>query len=62
MERITITIATGGAAFEDAPASEIGRILRSMANYIEEGGRLPEKIYDLFGNACGTASITKVEG
>lgn len=59
MENITITIATGGAAFEDAPASEIARILRQLANRFERDGIPAEKLYDANGNACGRCTIEK---
>lgn len=58
MERITITIETGNAAFEDAPASEIARILRGLADKLESNGTPPERLRDANGNTCG---IVKVE-
>ena len=36
--RVVITIAMTNAAFDDTPASELGRILRALANQIEAYG------------------------
>jgi len=58
-ERHTIIIETSGAAFDDAPASEIARILRAMANRIEETGLLPVP-RDLNGNKCGSVSFQEI--
>ncbi len=58
MERITIVIETGNAAFDDSPASEIARILRELAEKFEQyGGRQFEKLYDVNGNRCGSIDI-----
>jgi hypothetical protein len=35
MERVTITLETGNAAFSDEPATEIARILRAQADGAE---------------------------
>lgn len=59
-ERHTIIIETSGAAFEDAPASEIARILRDMADRIECCGILPAP-RDINGNRCGSVSIAPCE-
>jgi hypothetical protein len=58
VERITITIETGNAAFEDSPTGEIARILRHLAKRFEEHGDLDgAKIMDHFGNSVGTVRI-----
>lgn len=59
MENITITLETGNAAFGDAPATEIARILRQLAGRFERDGIPPEKLYDANGNACGRCTIEK---
>lgn len=58
-ERHTIVIETSGAAFDDAPASEIARILREMADRIESHGLLPVP-RDVNGNKCGTVSVQQI--
>ncbi len=50
-----IVIETSNAAFDDEPASEIARILRAMADRIEETGILPLP-RDINGNRCGSVS------
>lgn len=60
MERITITIETGNAAFEDEPASEVARILRAAADRVEETGEVPHcglPLFDVNGNRCGAVTI-----
>lgn len=54
-ERHTITIETRGTAFDDAPASEIARILHAMADRIERTGLLPCPV-DANGNKCGSVT------
>ena len=51
-ERITITIHTGNAAFEDGPATEIAACLRRLADRFERDGT-PERVMDSNGNAVG---------
>jgi hypothetical protein len=58
MEKITIEIETGNAAFDDAPATEIARILRNAAERIEGGDVDGFPLYDLNGNKCGALHIT----
>lgn len=45
----------GNAAFEDAPATEVARILREVAKRLEDGdypdGNVP--VRDVNGNKCG---------
>ncbi len=50
-----LTIETDSAAFDDAPASELSRILRDLASRIEDGD-FPVKVYDANGNAVGVVS------
>lgn len=53
----TLTIETGNAAFEDAPLSEVARILRELATAAEnsEGASAGAgKIRDANGAACGS--------
>jgi hypothetical protein len=44
---------TRNAAFDDAPATEIGRILRDIASKVERGESFGGKIMDANGNAIG---------
>jgi hypothetical protein len=60
MERITIVIETGNAAFEDSPTIEIARILRAMADRIESCG-LPPVPRDANGNKCGSVTVEEVK-
>lgn len=58
MEKVTITIDTDNSAFEDAPASEVARILRDLAGKLEASGgieQVPRRVplFDLNGNVCG---------
>src|SRR5690606_4532157 len=57
MERITLTIETGNAAFDDAPASEIARILRAAADRLERGDCFDFPLRDINGNTCGRLVI-----
>ena len=57
MEHIHINIETGNAAFEDAPASEIARILRKLADQFEDG-QFSQTIRDVNGNRCGEVITT----
>ena len=52
-ERFTIVIETRGAAFADTPASEVARILREMADRMEDRGIFPVP-RDINGNKCGS--------
>lgn len=60
--RLTIIIDLDNAAFEDAGAEEVARILASVAERIPDpldetrGG--PLSLHDANGNYCGTAEIT----
>lgn len=59
-ERHTIIIETRGAAFDDAPATEIARILREMAQRIEFQGIFPVP-RDINGNICGSVSFEEID-
>ena len=62
MERVAIAIETGNAAFEDAPATEIARILRAQAELIEAGMATDETpLRDINGNRVGVCTIESVE-
>lgn len=62
MERVTITLETGNAAFEDAPATEIARILRDLADLIESGmGTDETPLRDINGNRVGVCTIESLE-
>lgn len=57
--KITITIETGNAAFDDAPMGETARILREMADRLEHEGP-PNKFYscrDYNGNIVGRVTV-----
>jgi len=61
-ERITITIETGNAAFEDnGIMTETARILRHIAKRCEEYGD-PESIkpIDANGNTCGSITVKRL--
>lgn len=57
MEHVTIKIETGNAAFQDAPATEIARILRHIAEQFEREGDASPVIRDANGNFCGEVQI-----
>jgi hypothetical protein len=57
MERITITIKTGNAAFTDSPTAEIARILRRLAGQFERDGLPPKTLRDINGNAVGIVQV-----
>ena len=61
-ERLTITIETGNAAFEDCPATELARILRDYAARLEQGaiGR-DFPLRDINGNRVGAATIARAK-
>lgn len=51
----------GNAAFEDAGASECARILRDLADRIEESGGLDYvKIHDVNGNSIGELQMLPI--
>ena len=58
-ERITIVIETGNAAFDDAPASALANVLRTMADRIEVAG-LPPAPKDSNGNVVGSVTVEQI--
>ena len=54
MTTITVTIDLDNAAFDDEPATEVGRILRQLATNVEEGDIPPFNLVDLNGNTVGS--------
>lgn len=60
-ERITITIETGNVAFDDHPATEVGRILRDLADRFEYQGVVPDHLRDINGNTVGSVLIKEIE-
>ena len=58
-ERLTVIIETGNAAFEDSPTGEIARILRAIADRIEETG-VPPVPKDINGHVVGSVTIEPV--
>ncbi len=58
---VTITIKTDNAAFEDDPTHEVARILRKLADQMEESGLfqsgLSRKLVDFNGNVVGQMEI-----
>lgn len=54
---LTLTIRTGNAAFGDAPAHEVARMLRDLADRLEAGGDLVDDsgayLRDVNGNRAG---------
>lgn len=62
-ERITITIETANAAFDDRPASEIARILTDLAKDFKFCGGVAENIgnlRDVNGNTCGSVRVESI--
>ena len=53
---LTIDIFNSGEAF-DEPAAELARILRRLAQQIEDG-TAPETLRDINGNRCGTVELS----
>ncbi|MCB1008445.1 MAG: hypothetical protein KDB94_06080 [Acidobacteria bacterium] len=59
-EEIRIVIVTSGAAFDDAPGSEVARLLSELARqFAEDGGPTDGRgrLIDSNGNICGTVEI-----
>ena len=52
---LTIEIYSSGAAF-DEPHAELARILRNLADRIENQGA-PGVLHDINGNVCGTVDF-----
>jgi hypothetical protein len=57
LRRITITIETGNAAFDNDPAAEAARILRDLAGRFDRAGIVTPLLYDVNGNYCGSITI-----
>jgi hypothetical protein len=57
--KLKITIEMDNAAFEDAPATEAARILRGLANDIEDGVIVGDnyRLGDINGNKVGAATV-----
>lgn len=53
---LTIDIENTGSAFGDAPEAELARILRELANSIEQGVERTT-LYDINGNRCGAVHM-----
>lgn len=59
--KITITIATDNAAFQDGnKEAEIARLVQIVADRISEGGSSYARgnLQDVNGNTCGTVTVT----
>ncbi|MEA3641894.1 MAG: hypothetical protein VBE63_18435 [Lamprobacter sp.] len=60
MSELTLGMSLDNAAFEDDPSFEITRILRDLADKIEQRGLQDEMIlWDLNGNRVGKVAITR---
>lgn len=63
MSRVTITIETDNAAFEDMEF-EVGRILRDLARKFEEAnitdGNYPTSVKDINGNKVGSIKVEEL--
>ncbi len=57
MKKITIKIKTKNAAFADDPGCEIARILRDLADKIENYLLVDDTLSDSNGNAVGKVTI-----
>jgi hypothetical protein len=55
--RLDLTLASGNAAFTDNPAQEVARILRALAQRIDDGAEGQFSLRDVNGNACGSAFL-----
>lgn len=58
-----IEFSTDNAAFDDAPASEVARILRKIARQVEQGDPLGGgPVHDANGNRVGHWELTPYTG
>jgi|OpeIllAssembly_1097287.scaffolds.fasta_scaffold662297_3 hypothetical protein len=57
MKKLTITIRTENAAFDESPELEVARILRSLANRMEVDGVEDRNILDVNGNKVGEVKV-----
>lgn len=57
--KLEVTMDMGNAAFEDQPASEAARILRDLADRLEDGGEVGAvlRLCDYNGNQVGQAVV-----
>lgn len=59
---LSLTIKNSGAAFDDEPRAEVARILRDVADFLDNGGSIPQGeamiLRDINGNRCGEARHT----
>lgn len=55
----TVKVEMDNAAFEDAPATELGRILRKLADEVENDGASFVRLMDSNGNKVGTFIINE---
>jgi hypothetical protein len=56
--KYTIEIDTSNAAFDDAPMHEVARILRELADYLEETDNATDQpLRDVNGNRVGRAGL-----
>lgn len=58
---LKIHIETGNAAFADEPATEMARILRDLADQIEDFPAPYTVLFDVNGNAVGECEISEGE-
>lgn len=64
---LTITISTGGSAFEPTPEYELARLLRKCSSYLEakaefdDGTSYEVALMDINGNKVGTMKVQKGE-
>lgn len=59
MSELRIAVSMDGAAFEDGPATELGRILRNLAERIEGGELDGGTLLDVYGNTAGSWTIRR---
>jgi hypothetical protein len=52
---LTVTLEAGNAAFDDAPEIKTARILRKLADQIENGAGGSIPLHDFNGNKVGAA-------
>lgn len=64
---LTITISTGGSAFEPTPEYELARLLRKCSSYLEAKAEFEDSVgyeiplMDINGNKVGTMEVQKGE-
>lgn len=62
MTRWIIQISDDNAAFDDEPATELGRILMDLAHRAMFRGTLEGAILDINGNTCGGVAVVLEDG